>query len=81
METFTAALGLVSENCFFGSIDLQDAYYSCPVHKSDRKFLKILLEGSKISIHMSSNGSSISSEDFYKIVKTSALYVTETRIR
>lgn len=38
METFTAALGLVSENCFFGSIDLQDAYYSCPVHESDRKF-------------------------------------------
>lgn len=79
METFTAALELVSENCFLGSIDLQDAYYLCPVHESDRKF-KILLEGSRISIHMPSNGSSISSEDFYKIVKTSVLYVTETRI-
>lgn len=62
METFTAALGLVSENCFFGSIDLQDAYYSCPVHESDRTFLKFYWNGVKYQYTcMPSNGSSISS--------------------
>ncbi|XP_061187368.1 uncharacterized protein LOC133195519 [Saccostrea echinata] len=42
METLSAAVGLVSKNCFFASIDLQDAYYSCPVCTEDRKYLRFL---------------------------------------
>lgn len=34
METLKSALFLVKNNCFFGSIDLTDAYFSVKVNKS-----------------------------------------------
>ena len=35
-----AAIGLMTDNCFMGSIDWKkDAYYSVAIDKHDRKFL------------------------------------------
>nr|XP_034336017.1 uncharacterized protein LOC109617665 isoform X1 [Crassostrea gigas] len=69
METFTAALGLVSENCFFGSIDLQDAYYSCPVHESDRKFLRFYWNGVKYQYTCLAMGLASAPRIFTKLLK------------
>lgn len=40
MDTFKSALKLVSQNCWFASVDLKDAYYSVPIHEDHRKFLR-----------------------------------------
>jgi hypothetical protein len=69
METFTAALGLVSENCFFGSIDLQDAYYSCPVDEKDRKYLRFHWKGSKYQYTCLAMGLASAPRIFTKMLK------------
>ena len=45
METLQAALKLVTPGCFMASIDLKDAYYTVPVEKEHRKFLRFEWEG------------------------------------
>jgi hypothetical protein len=45
METFKSAVNLVTRDCWFGSIDLTDAYYSCNVDKYNRRFLRFIWEG------------------------------------
>ena len=40
MDTFNAALSLISKNCYMASIDLKDAYYTVPIAEEHRKYLK-----------------------------------------
>ena len=35
------ALDLITEGCYFGSVDLKDAYYSIPVHENFQNYLKL----------------------------------------
>ena len=45
METITTILSLVRPNCYMGSIDIKDAYYSVPVCEEDQKYLKFIFDG------------------------------------
>ena len=40
METIRTAIQLLRPNCFMASIDLKDAYFSAPIAKEHRKFLR-----------------------------------------
>ena len=40
MDTIYTTLKLMRPGCFMASVDLKDAYYSVPVAKEDRKYLK-----------------------------------------
>ena len=40
MDSVKTAINLMSNNCFFGSIDLKDAFFSIPVKECDRIFLR-----------------------------------------
>ena len=40
-ESIEDALNLVKEGCYFGSVDLKDAYYGIPIHKNYQKYLKL----------------------------------------
>jgi hypothetical protein len=42
METFNSAVNLVTRDCWFGSIDLTDAYYSCNFDNYNRRFLRFI---------------------------------------
>ena len=44
METLKTALHLVKANAFFGSLDLRQAYYSLPIQRDSRKFLRFIWE-------------------------------------
>ena len=39
MESLQKAIELLQPDCFMGSLDLSDAYYSIPVTTEDRKYL------------------------------------------
>ena len=41
LESVEDALDLITEGCYFGSVDLKDAYYSIPIHENYQKFLKL----------------------------------------
>ena len=44
-ETFSMVLDLLQEGDFMTSVDLQDAYFSVPIHKDDQKYLKFSWNG------------------------------------
>ena len=46
MDTIHIALKLTRPGCFMASVDLKDAFYSVPVAKEDRKYLKFEWQGS-----------------------------------
>ena len=43
MDTIQTALKLMRPGSFMTSVDLKDAYYSVPVAKEDRKYLKLVV--------------------------------------
>ena len=42
LESIEDALALLTEGCYFGSVDLRDAYCSIPIHENYQKYLKLL---------------------------------------
>ena len=40
MEDTRSVIQLIRPNCFFASLDLQDAYYMLPVHRDHRQYLR-----------------------------------------
>lgn len=40
METLQSAINAMRKDCFFGSVDLSEAFYSVPIRESDRKFFR-----------------------------------------
>lgn len=69
METLKSAINLVTKDCFVASVDLTDAYYSCMVDKSDRKFLRFMWEGEKYQYTCLPNGLATAPRIFTKIMK------------
>lgn len=69
METFKSAVNLVTRDCWFGSIDLTDAYYSCNVDKYNRRFLRFIWEGQKYQYTCLPNGFASAPRIFTKIMK------------
>ena len=45
MSSLKDAIHLMTRNCFFTSIDLQDAYYSIPVHEKATKYFRFYHNG------------------------------------
>ena len=41
LESIEDALDLITEGCYFGSVDLKDAYCSIPIHENYQKYLKL----------------------------------------
>lgn len=47
METVQLVITAMREDCFFGSEDISDAFYTIPVHLSDRHFFCFIFENVK----------------------------------
>ena len=69
METLKTAIILVSRNCYFASIDLQDAYYSCKVSDNDRKYLRFIWRDTKYQYTCLEMGLASSPRIFTKLMK------------
>ncbi len=69
MESLTTIIKLVDKNCFMACIDLKDAYYSIPIRKSDRKYLKFQWNNTLYQYTCLPNGLSSGPRKFTKILK------------
>ena len=69
METLKTALTLVKPNVYFGSLDLRQAYYSLPIQKCCRKFLRFVWEGVVYEYTCLPNGLSSRPRIFSKLLK------------
>ena len=45
MESLNNAINLMTQDCFFASIDLKDAYFSVNIHEDSRKFFRFRFQG------------------------------------
>ena len=69
MDTFSTAIQFVSQNSYMASIDLRDAYYSVPIAKAHRKFLKFTWKNQLWQYKALPNGLSTAPRLFTKILK------------
>lgn len=69
MDTFESARTLITKNCYMASLDLRDAYYSVPIAKPDRKFLKFYWNKNLYEFTVLPNGLSSGPRLFTKLLK------------
>ena len=53
MDTLNTIINLMSPDCYMASLDLKDTYYSIPVMKEHRKYLRFLFNGRALPVHLS----------------------------
>ena len=69
METFKTAITNITQNCWFGSVDLKDAYYSVSINEKDRKYLRFYWNGVLYEYTCLPNGLTTAPRIFTKILK------------
>lgn len=79
MDTFKSALKLVSQDCWFASVDLKDAYYSVPLHEDHRKFLRLEWNSVCYEFFVLTHETFLFTKSIYEIVKTYFCIVTSIR--
>lgn len=69
MDTLNTIIKLVEKDCFMASIDLKDAYYSVPIAKSHRKYLRFFWREQLYQFTCLPNGLSCGPRKFTKLLK------------
>ena len=77
MESLDTCLQLMTPGVYMASLDLSDAYYSVPVHKSSRKFLKFQFKGQLFQYCCLPNGLSSAPRVFTKLLKPVFAYLRQ----
>ena len=75
METLKTAVESMRQGCFFGSVDLADAYYSIPVCKLDREYFRFIHKGQKFQFTALVMGLTSSPRIFTTILKPVFAYL------
>ena len=45
VESLKHVISIIRQNCFMASVDLNDTYYSVPIHQDHQKYLKFVWQG------------------------------------
>ena len=69
MESIRSVTNIVKRGEFMASVDLQDAFYSVPVHVDSRRYLTFLWNGKLYQFHCMPNGYRDSMRLFEKLLK------------
>ena len=69
METLKAAVDAMRPDCFFGSVDLSEAFYSVPIRVQDRKYFRFIFDDQKYQFTCLVMGLATSPRVFTKILK------------
>lgn len=69
VDTLQSAMRLMKQNCYMGSVDLRDAYYSVPIDEEYQKFLRFTWRGQLFQFTCLPNGLSCAPRLYTKILK------------
>ena len=69
METLQTVVNLMTQNCFFWSVDISDAYYSIPINPIDRKYFRFMHNGKKYQFTCLVMGLTTAPRVFTKVLK------------
>ncbi|XP_052234246.1 uncharacterized protein LOC127846782 isoform X1 [Dreissena polymorpha] len=75
METLATAVANMRQNCWLGSVDLADAFYSIEVAKKHRHMLRFVFDGRKFQFCALVMGLSSSPRVFSKVLKPAYAYL------
>ena len=73
METINAAIHMMTRGCYMASVDLKDAYYSIPVCRHYRKYLRFRWRGSLYQFTCLPHGLSEAQENLPTYLKSLSL--------
>lgn len=69
MESLQSALNLMKQGCYMASVDLKDAYYSVPLAREYRKFMRFMWKGELFQYTCLVMGLACSPRKFTKLMK------------
>ena len=69
MDSLSSVLNLITKNCWMASVDMKDAYYSCPISPSHQKYLKFIWMGQCYKFTTFPNGLACCPRKFTKLLK------------
>ena len=69
MDTIYSVLDLITPNCYMGSIDLKDAYYSVPIDDAYQKYFKFVFNNTLYKFLCLPNGYCHGPRKFTKLLK------------
>ena len=69
MESLKQVVAMMKPGCFMASLDIRDAYYSVPIHKSHQKYLKFEFNGQLFQFTCMPNGLACAPRLFTKLLK------------
>ena len=69
METLQSAINAMRKNCYFGSVDLAEAFYSIPVREQDKKYFRSMHNGQRFQFTALIMGLTHSPRIFTKVLK------------
>ena len=69
METLHSAIDSMRKDCYFGSVDLSEAYYSISIFREHRRFFRFIHKGQKFQFTALIMGLSSSPRIFTKVLK------------
>ena len=75
LESIEDALDLITEGCYFGSVDLKDAYYSIPIHENYQKYLKLFWKEEYYQYIVLPNAFSLAVRVFTKVLTLPLKYI------
>ena len=75
METLKQALTLITEGCWFASLDLKEAYFSIHIKEESQEFLKFIWKGQLYKFTVFPNGLACCPRIFTKILKPVMAYL------
>jgi len=76
METLQSAITAMRQNCYFGSVDISDAYYTIPIDENDRRLFNFEFEETKYQFTSLVMGNSKSPLVFTKNIKACICFFT-----
>ena len=81
METVTSVLLSVREGDFLASLDLKDAYFQIPIHRSSRKLLRFMSEGTVYQFRALCFGLSTAPQVFTRVFSVVSVWAHSHGIR
>ena len=69
MDTLLSAVSLITPNCYMASIYYKDAYYSVPIRRDQRKWLRFMFQGELYEFTCLPNGLTSGPRLFTKVTK------------
>ena len=79
MDSLKATITMVKENCYMGSFDLLDNFYSVPGAVNDQKYLKLSFERKLFKVFMLTQWSLMFQRSIQKKIET--CFLSSQKIR